>query len=305
MADLFSPLRISGIELPNRIVMAPAPSGYATADGFFSDELIAYYTRRARGGVGLIITERLRVLPPDPAQPVAHLGLYTDAFVPTLGRLARALHRHGTRLIVTLDEPTPPEPPDLAALTDLTEQFIGAAWRALCAGCDGVMLTSADGGIIHHLISPSLNQRNDPYGLTMAGRLRLPLEIIEGIRRWMGRRLIIGFRLLAEEFTPGGMGMHDARVVARRVTAAGAQILDVTVAEAPGVARFPGWAIPLANGIKRIASDAVVIGSGLLGDAPLADSIVRDGSVDMVMLQHTLRNNPDWPQQAYDELHTG
>lgn len=303
MADLFSPLSIAGIELPNRIVMAPAPSGYATTDGFFSDELISYYTRRARGGVGLIITEGLRVLPPAPDQPVAHLGLYTDAFVPTISRLARALHAHNTRLIVTLDEPTSLAPPDLAALTDLTEQFIGAAWRALCAGCDGVMLTSADGGLIHQLISPSLNQRSDPYGLTMAGRLRMPLEIIEGIRRWMGRRLIIGFRLVAEEFTPGGMGMHDARVVARRVAAAGAQLLDVTVAETPGVARFPGWAIPLANGIKRIAHDAAVIGSGLLGDALLADSIIRDGSVDLVMLQHTLRSNPDWPRQAYDELH--
>lgn len=304
MADLFSPLSISGKDLPNRIVMAPAPSGLATADGFVSAALVDHYARRARGGVGLVISEPLLVAPPDAASGVSHLGIYHDAFVPGLRRLATAVRAHNTRLLLTIDALASAAPPSGPELAGLCERFVVAAWRAHAAGADGVMLSSADGGQLHHLVSPLFNQRADAYGLTIAGRLRLPLEIIEGVRAWMGRRLIVGFRLLAEEFTPGGMSLQDARVVAKRVTAAGVRLLDVTVAgnDSATLARFPGWAIPLANGIKRVIPDAPVIGSGLLGDPLLADSVVRDGSVDLVMLRQALRADPDWPIRAREAL---
>jgi len=298
MVDLFSPLSISGKELPNRIVMGPAPSGFASADGFVSDALAEHYGRRARGGVGLLFTEPLLVVPPD--EGASHVGIYDDAFVPGLRRIAAAVHPHGARLLLTLDAPPPAGALGIADLADLSERFIIAAWRAHAAGADGIMLSTADGGLLHHLVSPLHNQRNDIYGASLGGRLRMPLEIVEGVRAWLGRRLIVGFRLLAEEFVPGGMGLQDARVVAKRVTAAGVRLLDVTVAErVPStLARFPGWAVPLANGIKRVIPDVPVIGSGLLGDPQLADSVVRDGSVDLVMLRHALHTNPDWPMDA-------
>lgn len=304
MADLFTPLSISGKELPNRIVMAPAPSGLASADGFVSADLLEHYARRARGGVGLLISEPLLVVAPSPDDGVNHLGIYDDAFVPGLARLAAVAHASGARLMLSLDAPAPADAIGTAAMAGLAESFIIAAWRAHCAGADGVMLSSADGGLLHQLVSPLLNQRSDIYGLTIAGRLRMPLEIIEGVRAWMGRRLIVGFRLLAEEFAPGGMSLQDARVVAKRVTAAGVRLLDVTVADGVSatLARFPGWAVPLANGIKRVIPDVPVIGSGLLGDPHLADSVIRDGSIDLVMLRQALRTNPDWPHYARDEL---
>jgi 2,4-dienoyl-CoA reductase-like NADH-dependent reductase (Old Yellow Enzyme family) len=218
--------------------------------------------------------------------------------------MAGAVRGHGARLLLTIDAPASAVPPSIADLTDLSERFVIAAWRAHAAGADGVVLTSADGGVLHHLISPLHNQRADIYGLTIGGRLRMPLEIIEGVRAWLGRRIIVAFRLLAEEFMPGGMSLQDARVVAKRVTAAGVRLLDVTVGDGDTatLARFPGWAVPLANGIKRVIPDVPVIGSGLLGDPLLADSIIRDGSVDLVMLREALRADPDWPLHARDAL---
>jgi 2,4-dienoyl-CoA reductase-like NADH-dependent reductase (Old Yellow Enzyme family) len=166
------------------------------------------------------------------------------------------------------------------------------------------MLSAADGGVLRELLSAELNRRADIYGGSIAGRLRLPMEIIDGVRAWMGSRFLIGFRLIAEEFVPGGMSLQDARVIAKRVVAAGVSLLDVTVdshTESP-VARFPGWCIPLANSIKRVIPDVPVIGSGLLSDPYLADSVVQDGSVDLVMLGRTLRRHPDWPLRARDLL---
>lgn len=305
MADLFSPLTIAGRTLPNRIVMGPAISGFADEAGFVNANLAALYERIAQGGVGLIVGEPLRVVPP--ATPEAHLGLYADAFVPGLRQITTAVHAYHARFGCVLTAPLPPEPPSVVDLMTLTDHFITAAWRAHCAGVDVVLLSVADDCLLHHLASPLYNQRSDRYGPDVAGRLRMLLEIIEGIKGWIGSRIIIGVRLPAEELTPGGMSLQDARVLAKRVTAAGARILDITAPIGVGnvqLARFPGWAVPLINGIKRVI-DVPVIGSGQLGDPILADSVIRDGSLDLVMLNGSLRANPDWPREAHDTIYGG
>lgn len=299
VADLFSPIAIGGRQLPNRIAMAPAPSGAAGPDGFVSDEAIDLYRRRAHGGVGLVISEALRVCPPaDDATP--HLGIYADAFVPGLRRLVLAAREAGACVLLALDEPAVPAP--TAPLAPLAEAFVRASWRANAAGADGILLSAADGGALHGLISPLHNRRADHYGADSAGRQRLALGIVETIRHWLGRRLIIGFRLIADEFAPGGLTLQDARVLAKRLTAAGVGMLDVAVPpDQPNVARFPGWTIPLAASLKRI-TDVPVGGSTDLGDPLLADSVVRDGSVDLVMLDQSLRRDPDWPRRAMEML---
>lgn len=302
MANLFSPLTIGGRGLPNRIALAPGPCGAASADGFASAGAIDYYEQRARGGAGLLLTEPMRVVAPSEPMRGAHLGLYADAFVPQLAQLVARAHAHGARVLFALDEPAPPGPPSAAELSALGEAFVLAAWRAHCAGADGIMLSAADGGLFHSQLSPLRSQRDDAYGRSIPGRQRLALEIVETARHWLGTRLIIGFRLLAEEFTPGGLTLQDTRVLAKRLTAAGVRLLDVTAHDAPPhVARFPGWLVPLANSVKRIV-DVPVIVSDELDDPHLADSVIRDGSVDMVMLDKALRLDPGWPLKARERL---
>ena len=304
MADLFSTLTIAGKVLPNRIVMASSASGFAVADGFVGTDLVEYYARRARGGVGLILSEPLLVVPPPADTGEVHLGGYDDDFVPGLCRLVAAVRDRGARVILSLAAPLESDALGGADLLAARDSFITAAWRAHCAGADGVLISSADGGLIHALVSPARNHRLDAYGGGVAGRLRFALEVVEGVRRWIGPRMIIGFRLAAEEFLPGGMGLQDARVIAKRVTSAGVRLLDVTVSAdgSTTLARFPGWAVPLASGIKRVTPDVPVIGFGLHGDYQLADSVIRDGSVDLVSVDHTLRDDPDWPRNARKAL---
>jgi 2,4-dienoyl-CoA reductase-like NADH-dependent reductase (Old Yellow Enzyme family) len=300
MADLFSPLTIAGRELPNRIVLAPTPSGAASAEGFVGAAAVSAYARRARGGAGLVLSEPLRVVAPRGDLRDPHLGIYADVFVPGLRRLVAATRAEGARILLTLDEPdAPDEEGDLAGLG---EAFILGAWRAHCAGADGVMLTAAGGGVLHALLSPLHNRRADAYGQGPDGRRRLALNIVEGVHAWIGRRLIIGFTLLADEFAPGGLTLQDARVLAKRLTAAGVRLLEVAApTDPPNVARFPGWTVPLANSIRRVV-DVPVIGSGELDDPALADSIVRDGSVDLVMVGQGPHSNPEWPRVAREAL---
>lgn len=299
MGNLFSPLPIAGITVTNRVVMAPFASGYAALDGFVGEALYNYYLARAHGGVGLILTEPAYVVPP--AKDVrAHLGIYSDLFVPSLRRLARSIRGGGSRVLLTLEAPALLAEGTEADVQALTEKFLCAAWRVHAASFDGVLLSSTDGGVLQALISPLSNRRNDSYGSGGGNRLRLALEIIEGIRRMLGPRFVIGFRLLAEEFAEQGIKLQDARLTAGRLVGAGVNLLDVMTDSRTEVmiARFPGWRIPLANSIKRVTPDTPVIGSGLLGDPHLADSVVRDGSVDLVMLGRSLRTNPYWPHLA-------
>jgi 2,4-dienoyl-CoA reductase-like NADH-dependent reductase (Old Yellow Enzyme family) len=113
--------------------------------------------------------------------------------------------------------------------------------------------------------------------------------------------------MLAEEFTPEGITLQDARVNARRLVGAGVNMIDVTTdsrTEAP-VARFPGWRVPLASGIKRVMPDVPVMSSGSLGDPHVADGVIRDGSIDLVMLGRALRVNPYWTHIARIVLASG
>lgn len=289
MADLFTPLQVAGQRLANRIVMAPAPSGLAGRDGFCHAALVSYYERRARAGVGLIVTEPLFIC--EPGEAAAHLGIWHDGFLPGLRRLSAAAHAFGCRIVFLLEVPAVDVP--AASLIDL---YLQATWRALAAGADGVFLSIADDGGLAQLVSPRYLLSN---GGAAGDRIQPVLTIIEHIRQRFGRRLWIGLRMPAAELIPGGLSHQDARLIARRAVAAGAQILDVTVTRyTPDVARFPGWTIPLIAGIRRIASEAVVIGSGQLSDPLLADAVIQDGSIDLVMLCTALRVMPEWPQMA-------
>ncbi|WP_322513689.1 NADH:flavin oxidoreductase [Chloroflexus sp.] len=295
MADLFTPLQVAGRQLANRIVMAPAPSGLAGRDGFCHAALVSYYERRARAGVGLIVTELLLIC--EPSEPVAHLGIWHDSFLPGLRRLSAAAHAFGSRIAFLLEAPAVGIP-----VTSLVELYLQAAWRALAAGADGVFLSIADDGALAQLVSPRHALSNGAHS-SANDRIQPVLAIVEQMRQRFGRRLWIGLRMPAAELIPGGLRHQDARLIARRAVAAGVQMLDVTVNRyTPDVARFPGWTIPLVAGIRRIASEAVVIGSGQLSDPLLADAVIQDGSVDLVMLCTALRMVPEWPQLARRSL---
>lgn len=289
MADLFTPLQVAGRRLANRIVMAPAPSGLAGHDGFCHAALVSYYERRARAGVGLIVTEPLFIC--EPGEAAAHLGIWHDGFLPGLRRLSAAAHAFGSRIVFLLEVPAVGVP-----AARLVELYLQATWRALAAGADGVFLSIADDGGLAQLVSPLYTLSN---GGAAGDRIQPVLAIIEHIRQRFGRRLWVGLRMPAAELIPGGLSHQDARLIARRAVAAGSQILDLTVTRyTPDVARFPGWTIPLIAGIRRIASEAVVIGSGQLSDPLLAEAVIQDGSIDLVMLCTALRVMPEWPQMA-------
>ena len=299
---LFSPLMLGHVRLPNRLVYNAQPSGCAAPDGFAGLDLATYYLVRAQGGAGLLVLEPTYVLPPrDSATP--HLGLYADAQVPDLYHCINALHDAGAAVLVMLDQPLWTPKLTERELREIGEAFITAAWRVRACGADGIMLSTVDGGPFEQLISPLRNQRSDGYGGSVFGRSQLLREVVEGIERWIGSQFIVGVRLNAEEFTPGGLSLQDARLLATRLASAGVRLLEIqaqTASDTP-IAHFPGWRVPMAAGIKAVVDIPVMVG-GLLDDAELADSVIRDGGADLISVGARMRVEPDWPRTAHTYL---
>jgi 2,4-dienoyl-CoA reductase-like NADH-dependent reductase (Old Yellow Enzyme family) len=281
--------------------MTAMRSGHASADGFMNDELCAYYGERAKGGVGLVVLEPVHVTAPETARP--HLGLYDDVLIPSFRQCVSILHQHDTRVLVMLDQVMPVADATADELRVLADTWVAAATRVHATGADGLMLSCADGGPFDQLISRTTNHRSDMYGGNNNGRTQLLLKVIEDITKRLGKRLIIGVRLNVGESQTGGLSLQDARVIAKRLAGAGVRLLEIgceTDSDTP-LARFPGWCVPLAAAIKAVVDVPIMVG-GLLADPELSDSVIADGSADLVALGESLRAEPRWPHYAQSVL---
>ncbi|NJL33700.1 MAG: hypothetical protein HC893_07375 [Chloroflexaceae bacterium] len=252
------------------------------------------------GGVGLIVTETAYIIPPDTRNTRAHIGIHSDLFIPGLSRFVKALHGGKTTALVLLDAPASLAHLDTSTLQEAAETMIRAAWRAYVAGFDGVMLSSVDGGMLHQLISPLSNRRNDQYGGAITNRLRLALENYRGDSAMARPPVYCRLSLDCRRVCAQRVDPARCRLMAGRLAITGVNLLDVMTDSRNEIkiARFPGWRIPLASSVKRVVPDVPIIGSGLLGDPLLANSVIQDGSVDLVMLGRSLRSNPYWAHIA-------
>lgn len=102
---LFSPMKIGGCEIKNRIVMSPMMLGFGTFSGNATEQMMNYYEERAKGGAGLIITEITRVNDLSGASSFGQLAASHDANIPSINELAERVHRHGAKLFVQLHHP--------------------------------------------------------------------------------------------------------------------------------------------------------------------------------------------------------
>ena len=102
---LFSPMKIGGCEIKNRIVMSPMLMGFGGFDGCTNDTLMDYYEERAKGGTGLIITEITRINDFHGSAAFAQLGMSHDYQIDGMKEFADRIHRHGAKLFVQLHHP--------------------------------------------------------------------------------------------------------------------------------------------------------------------------------------------------------
>jgi len=329
LANLFSPVTINGLELNNRAVMPAMGTGYGALDGTATDRLTAYLQRRARGGVGLIITEVCAVDPRGKGFPT-EIGAWNDDQVPGLERLANAIHGEGGRLALQLHHagretlevfagatpeapssipsPTmlqPCEEMSLERIAQVVAAYASAARRARDAGLDAVEIHGAHGYLVGQFLSPFSNQREDEYGGSDANRALFAIQVLEAVRREVGHDFPVLIRVSADELVRGGYDLSFMEWLAPLLAAAGADAIHASVGiySTPGNLTIPsmdteaGFNLPRARAIKQVAG-VPVIGVGRITDPRLADEAIGRGDADLISFARQHLTDPDFLAKA-------
>ncbi|MEU6131759.1 bifunctional salicylyl-CoA 5-hydroxylase/oxidoreductase [Saccharopolyspora sp. NPDC047091] len=286
---MFTPVRIGGLALPNRVVVS-AMDVYSARDGVPSDFHLVHLGGKALGGAGLVMTEMVCVSPTgritpgctglwNAEQEAAWRRVVDFVHSSTRARIGVQLGHSGrkgsTRLMWEgIDEPLdtggwpvvgPSAIPYSAAnavphelttdeLRDIRDEFAASARAAARCGFDLLELHVAHGYLLSSFVSPLSNRRTDRYGGDLAGRLRYPLEVFDAVREAWPAERPMSVRISATDWYPGGVDADASVEIARAFAERGADAIDVSTGqvvreEAPEFGR--SYQTPFADRIRN------------------------------------------------------
>ncbi len=327
---LFEPIQIGKKTIKNRIFMPPISTNLANK-GYVTDELVQHYSARAKGGVGLIVSEVVTVEPTYIYLP-GDMSIHDDSYIEGWKKVFEEVHKYGTVLLPQLFHPAYmafpiPGTPQLIApsnvgpyyakaapravtkeeLKVIIRQFGEAAKRIQIAGGDGVEIHCAHAhGLLGGFLSPLYNKRCDEYGGDINGRLKLTLEVIEEVRKVCGDDFIIDVRISGDEYSDGGLNINDMTYVAKRLEQAGADMLHVsggnTVKKGssmPAPGSKQGSHTHLSEYIKRQVNIPVAT-VGRITEAWIADEIIANGLADACMIGRANLCDPEFANKSFE-----
>ena len=323
MNALYEKLSIGRIEIPNRICFLAHRTNFGS-QGRLTERHIAYYERRARGGAGLIIVGETSITTDD--RPWASMiELYHPNAPADLKRLTLAIHQYETRVFLQLGHHgfqssghitrqsvwAPSAMADIAFgetgkameeadMDALVDRFARTAVLAKDAGFDGIQIDMGAESLLRQFLSPISNQRQDAYGGSIENRMRLPLRIVDAVRRATGRDFPVGLKLCVDEKFWGGISMEDAAQFAQTVEQTG-QVdfiqtdlstyynLYLVMASMHTPA---GFTLDLAEAVKKSVSIPVIAAYQI--DFPaMAEEAIAGGKADAVGFVRALIADPD------------
>lgn len=336
--NLFAPLKIGTLTIRNRVIMSSMGCGTANKDGKVSDRQIAYFTERARGGVGLIITGTTRVNGDTGIMPANQISVECDENIPSIRRLVDSIHEQGAAIFLQLNHPgnqtyprviggqptvgpsgipsqlskAPCRPMTVEEIRSLVNDYAAGAARAKAAGVDGVELHCAHGYLLNQFLSPYTNRRTDEYGGTMEKRAQIVKEIILAVRERVGRDFPVTMRITVEEFLDRSSFPHDNKgitleegvALCKYLVPFGLDAVNVTAGtyETMNTSWEP---TSYQEGWKLYLAEAVkkevdvpVFGVGTIRNPAFANSVIAEGRVDAVCIARGNLADPEWCNKA-------
>ncbi|MCI9271563.1 MAG: FAD-dependent oxidoreductase [Dorea sp.] len=325
---IFSPLKVRGMVMPNRIAMMPMGSDLAGHTGELSDEHIKYYEQRARGGTGLIIVENVCVKYPEGSNGTTQLRIDQDCYIPRLWNLTEACHRHGAMIGVQINhagasamssrigmQPVSastlpskpggeaPRPLSKEELESIAKDYGAAARRAVNAGFDMVEIHAGHSYLISQFLSPTMNDRTDEFGGCAENRSRFCRMVIDEVRKAVGPMVPISLRLSVDELVEGGNHVEDCLEYLEYLNDE-VDIFDTSSALNPTIqyqidANYleDGWRAYMAKAVRdKFGKPTIAIGN--IRDPKIADDILARGDADMIGMGRGLIADPNWCNKA-------
>ncbi len=320
---LFSPIKVDGLRLKNRITMAPLYLGYALEGGRVSPLLLHHYRQMARSGAAMIMVENASITPGGSGSPRT-IRCDHNRYLPDLSELARSIQKekakaglqinHAGRFAyvnepvapspVAVSDRTPPRALAAKEITTIQKQYARAAGRVKEAGFDLVELHGGTGYLLSQFVSPRTNQRDDAYGGSIENRIRFPLEVLKRVKDQVGD-FPVGYRFLADEWLPDGLHLDESRVLAEALADNGAAYISVMggtyesffLPHIVKKSQKPGYMVSLAAAVKK-AVKVPVITAGRISTPARAESILQNREADLIGLARMLWVDPEWPKKA-------
>lgn len=334
---LFDPITLRGVEIPNRITVAPMCQ-YTANDGIAGNWHLVHLGQFAISGAGLTFVEATGVEPDGRISPGC-TGLWSDAheeaFRPIIdffrsygsGKIGMQLAHAGRK--ASVDVPwaggaplkddrawqtwgpsaeayddgwhTPAELGD-NSLQRIKHAFVEATERCVRLDFDVVELHSAHGYLMHQFLSPISNKRQDQYGGSLENRMRFPLEVFDAIRAVWPDDKPLGVRFSATDWVPGsGWDVPDAIAYTKELAARGCDFVDVSSGgNSPdqAIKVGPGYQTSFAAEVKRQVPEMTVMAVGKITDPFQAEHILQTGQADMVALARGITYDSRWAWHA-------
>ncbi|MEH7418783.1 NADH-dependent flavin oxidoreductase [Neobacillus drentensis] len=324
----------SGVEVKNRIVMAPMTNFSSNPDGTVTDAEVKYYARRS-GGVGMVITACTYVTAKGKGFQ-GEFGGDHDEFIPSLKQVATAIKEKGAKAVLQIFHGGRQCPPELVPngeivsasaipaegngkpvpreLTDqeiqsIIQDFGETTRRAIEAGYDGVELHGANGYLIQQFFSPHSNRREDRWGGSIEKRLSFPLAVVDEVKKVAAEHangpFMIGYRFSPEEPETPGITMAETLVLIDALADKNLDYLHVSLQEF--------WSKP-RRGVEdsrarieiiqeRVGDKVPVIGVGSLYTADEVLKAIQTG-VPFIAMGREMIIDPDWVQKVKEGRET-
>jgi 2,4-dienoyl-CoA reductase-like NADH-dependent reductase (Old Yellow Enzyme family) len=336
MSKLFSPIKLGGVELGNRVTIAPMCQ-YSSEDGCFTDWHTSHLGMLANSGAGMLIVEATHV---ERHGRITHgcAGLYSNANEAAMQKVIDHLRWIGTaKLGIQLahagrkasaqrpwegggalkaeQDPWQTVAPSAIPFGDgwhtpreatiddinrIRDSFVNAAKRAVRIGFDLIELHFAHGYLGHEFLSPVSNKRTDQYGGSLENRMRFGREIAKAMRAVVPNNVVLGARITGSDWRPEGITPDEAVAFAKALKQDGCDFVDVSSGGVTADTRNPtelGYNVAIAERVKK-ESGIATSAVGLIITPEQAEAVIADGKADMVAMGRGFLNDPRWGWHA-------
>ena len=328
---LLSKGKIGKLVIKNRSVMSPMGTDFANHDGTVSERTLRYYEERAKGGIGLIVTEYTGVDDINSVPSNHNLRMARDYHISGAERLAEAVHKYDCKIFAQLHHggstsklalsgrqplsasavpfvkgAPPPREMTIMEIQETEQKFIDAAVRCKKAGFDGVELHGAHSYLLAQFFSKYYNRRTDEYGGNVENRCRIIGEIIAGIRKACGPNFPITARICGDEMTPveGFLTLQDGLEIGKYLEKAGIDAINISNgsslngnANCDPYSYTPGWKKHVAKAFREALS-IPVIATNTIKNPEFAEELLQEGICDFVALGRSQFSDPDFMRKA-------
>ncbi|MEH6570764.1 MAG: NADPH-dependent 2,4-dienoyl-CoA reductase [Halioglobus sp.] len=328
---LFSPLDLGFTQIKNRAIMGSMHTGLEESENGF-ERMAAYFSERARGGVGMIITGGIS---PNmeggtgsklsTSAEAAQHRIVTEAVheaAPDVKICMQILHSGpiaywdkcvAPSAVKSRISPIIPTALDADGIEGQLADFANCAAKAREAGYDGVEIIGSAGYLLSAFLVEKTNRRTDEWGGSYENRMRFPIEVVRRIRAAVGEDFIVIFRIAAMDMLDGGMSWDEVVLLGKNIEKAGANIISTHFtwheASVPTIStRVPRAAFTGVTGRLRKELSIPTITSNRINMPAVAEQVLVDGDADLVSMARPMLADADLVLKALegreDEINT-